>query len=198
MKANGPSTKVSEIEYFKEDDVNVNILRYGGAMRPSFVGKDSKYNNIIYYKDLVLKDDFNNSKYKKYTATGYQPLYKSIDFCSINGMYIDYENEDKLFKSINISPLEYKWFNKSIVCSLFDELSFTIIRELDSDILLEDMIKQELSNVYDIDNIDELNYIYKLYEVRYNYDYSRIYDSNSNKYMENLNSMTYNIILKLK
>lgn len=199
-QASGPTSTISEVDYIKDDDSNSSLFRYGGKLKPAFIDVDSKY-NYIYYKDVLPSSHYINSIYKKYSATKYQPLYKSIGYYSIKNKKLNYKNPVELFKDQYINPLEYKWFNNNTIYNLKGE----IVMNFNSEILgngeykpVRDIILERLTSIYDIKTRKELDYIYGLYDVDIDFDYSKKYNYEFKEYIDDINSYTYNVKLNLK
>ena len=211
-----------EIQYYKDDKfTNKYLIRYDGKIRPCLIDVNkSIYYNYIYSKlsmdDKILIDIFN-----KYIPSGFNPLYPSIRYFSINtGEFIsdnDFFNVIEYDDSVDIikgdsgkskklsytHPFEgycyenehhkeYKWFNFSRIYNLIPIIEFDIIgkySEIQTEDVLMNKIRDEFFKKIDVKDNKEQDFIYKQYDVHYEYDY------NSNTDVDN---MIYKVILKLK
>lgn len=193
------TTNSEEITYFKDDnpDTAYNyVIRYDGKIKPTFTTTAS----TLYIKDYVSNNSesengskLQNSNYTKYDNNKFEPLYPSIDYCAIK--YVDnwdYNNVPtcKVTEHINAVNLidtkyEYTWFNKNACYVLYDNLTFSYIK--DKNININDIIKNNIQNTYNIfDDNNLLNYIFNLYE---------IYECTNNNTSDD---NTYTVSLKLK
>ncbi len=200
-QASGPTPTVSEVDYIKDDNCTVNLFRYGGKLKPAFIEPDSNKYNYIYYKDVMPWSWYVDSIYKKYSATKYQPLYKSIGYYSIKNQKLNYKSHETLFNDQHISLLEYKWFNNNAIYNLKGEIDL----KFDSEVLgngeyrpVKDIILEKLTSIYSIKTRKELDYIYGLYDIDIDFDYSKKYNYEFKEYIDDINSYTYNVKLILK
>ncbi len=191
-QAIGPTTTISEVDYIKDDNGYVGMFRYGGKLKPTFISGDGDKFNYIYYKDVLKGEYYGDSIYKKYSATNYQPLYKSIGYYSIKNHQLNYKDPRKLFADQHFKVKEHKWFNNNIIYNLKEEFNWVFNSEILGDgeyRAIKDMILERLATVYNIKTRNELDYIYNLYEVDIDFDYANEY---------NINEYVYKVKLILK
>lgn len=200
--ADSPSKNSTEIKYIKDNGVRDYVIRYDGKIKPTFVD----HNGTLYYKDYISDDrtegksNLQKSDYIKYINSGYIPLYPSINYCAIKKLN-DW-NYNELPKSevseynnkVNIhgNSVEYSWFNNGISLMLLPELELTHVRinaEDENSKKTEEIIKEEISNFYNITDSKVINYIVSKYDIETNWDY--LSDTNIKDYI-------YYIKLKLK
>lgn len=187
---NGPSNKISEITYLKNNSYEY-VNRYDGKIKPCFIDMDDNKYNILYYKDKIT--DAHNNKYINYIKLGYEPLYPSIDYCAIKSIKNwEYNKTTSEINSIirnNYTQFEYTWFNTNKYFILKPEISFVYNDDNKTDESIEDAISKYLSRFYNIDDNRLISYIMNKYAVIDNWDYI------SN---DNIDSFIHNITLKLK
>lgn len=200
-QAIGPTTTISEVDYIKDDNGYVSLFRYGGKLKPTFISGDGGRFNYIYNKDVLKSEYYSDSIYKKYSATKYQPLYKSIGYYPIKNHKLDYKNPRKLFIDQHFKIKEHKWFNNNIIYNLKGEFNW----EFNSETMgngeyraVKDMILERLATVYNIKTRDELDYIYNLYEIDIDFDYAKKYNYEFEEYIDNINEYVYKVKLILK
>lgn len=188
----GPSTKTTEITYYKDNKNSGIVLRYGGKLKPTFANR-----RTMYYKDYISDEVRTNgvsklqlSVYGRYLSNVFEPKYKSIGYYSIRSQEMDYENlptvvvsEYPLGVNLTASP-EYNWFNINSVICLKPKIEFVLYKNSDED-SISDKITNHLREIY---GSKYVKYIETLYNITYDWDYV---DNNTNKYR-------YNITLKLK
>ena len=178
--ADGPTMYTDEIEYIKDNIHRSYIFRYDGAIKPKFVNQ----NNILYYKQVYTNEEYKNTTYYKYSNTEYPPLYKSIGYYPINNKIIDYQNYSNIN---NYKPMEYKWYNNSSNIFLRQTINSSIFSERNENneyLDVDTLIKNYLKKIYNLSDDDKINYIYNLYDIKWNYDY--ISDNNVNDFKYNL------------
>jgi len=166
-KVNGPyiDLDTSEIEYFKEDGF-VYLLRYDGKIQPFFLTKDQgslnnrEYRVKQYVKSIDNSDD-NMEKFNQYMYTKYSPLYPSVKYFSLIDNDLDYNKMD--LDGIN----ETSWYRNSKM--YFIPSDFEVITEKHKGSLTDEVLYDEFKKHFPEGM--PINYLYKLYEVTYKYDY---------------------------
>lgn len=176
-KAPSPSVKSSEITYFKNDEnESIYIDRYDGKIRPTFIdpSHDSRF-NYLYTKKIYGKDDFKLDKpasiYSLYSSSGFEPLFPSIEYCSIESVRQNYEDYRGV---VGEELLEVKWFNWSHYIELAPEINLTCRKSGDDRSKeLDDLILDELAVIYKFEDRRDprLKYIYGLYNTYSDFDY---------------------------
>jgi hypothetical protein len=191
---NCPSINCTEIEHYKVNKALLPLVRYCGAIKPSFVTPDM---NRIYLKKLLKKDDVSSSVYAKYAGKGFAQNYPSIGYypwimlkqrVSDNGrdvLRVIPSTSDIDANAIELlHPYEYKWYNDGLVLLLKPTIDMII--EYDTDDALEDviddgtsaleyLIKLRLAEIYNVDyeqSSDYINYIYDRYNWKSNWNYA--------------------------
>jgi hypothetical protein len=191
QRCDGPTYNTDEFEYYKDDKTSNYVIRYDGKIKPTFTTS-----RTLYYKDYLSDDRtdgysrLQSSIYGQYVSTGYEPLYKSIDYCSIKSTNMTYDS----IPNIEVGefddniPLicstEYNWFNNGIILCVNPSHNVVLRKHKDEDI--NDVILQYLSGVY---GEEYSSYIKSLYTISYDWDYDSISDIDTYK---------YNITMKLK
>lgn len=176
-----PSSDSKEFVYKKCTIPGLYLFRYFGKIKPTFIDFDK---NEHYEIKKITKQEYDDS-WNELIGTGYLPLYPSIGYFYIKKLH---ENE---------SGIERKWFLDSNI--LVAESNFEISGEKcvninDNKIDAENIIKEELKTYYYIkDNNQTVDYIYNLYDIKYNFDYTVVEDG-KNMYFK----YTYVIKLNLK
>jgi hypothetical protein len=198
--ANGPSNKLTEIDYIKDNNSYNYVLRYDGNIKPTFTDNV----NTIYYKDYISNDKNNlkleNSVYSKYNYLNYEPLYPSLNYCAIKKLKdwnynelpklkVSEHNENDV--SIYDNNYEYSWFNESKIIILNTIVNINVINQKINDNYesLDNIINNELKEYYKFNEDNLLNYVKKLYNYKNNWEYYS--DTNINDYIYNIS-----IILK--
>ena len=179
--ADGPTYDIDEIEYYKNDKEQDYVFRYDGSIKPTFIS-ESKY--TIYYKDFVSDDRSNgksnlqNSIYPQYINTGFEPLYPSINYCSIRKcadwkynalpiVSVTENNEQPLFK------YDYSWFNHGKYLHLQYKIKFEHINrpnDYGRYDTLDEIVYEYLKDMYGTD-YDTTKYIQSKYAVKNNWEY---------------------------
>lgn len=202
--ANGPSEKIKEITYYKDNNSTEYIFRYDGKIKPTFVSEPL---NILYYKDFLSdnrteqKSKLQLSNYINYINSGYEPVYPSIDYCAIRK--IDDWTYDKL-PDITVSEFddsikvhndpEYAWFNSSVALILSPEINIVYHNKKQSDGTykkLDDIIIEVLMKYYQLSENDTAiaKYITSKYNITNNWEY----------YSEtNVDDYNYSLTFRLK
>jgi hypothetical protein len=193
--AKGPSKKIDELCYYKNDGETNYVARYDGKLKPNFIN-----NRKIYFKDYISDDrtegvsNLQKSKYAQYVNTGFEPFYKSIDYCSILSTDIDYTNIPNVSVSEHdnvslINTVEHKWFNDSVVIGFLAEHNISLIIDDTDDV--NDAIKDYLESYHNISETSPIDkqYIYDKYNVYYDWEYLSL---------TNVNQYKYKIKLRLK
>lgn len=184
IPAVGPNN-IKEINYVKTDTSNY-VLRYDGKIKPTFVNSG----NVFYYKDYLSDSVLNskNHKYADHLNSKFEPIYPSIDYCSISSIDGDY----KYLPLVNVSSygeqkvpilnkIEYSWFEDNRFINLLTNINFTTMissDDINNGKNLKNIIKNELVNIYNISDEEKLDYIYSKYNVDNDFDYidNSIYD----------------------
>ena len=179
--ADGPTYDIDEIEYYKNDKEQDYVFRYDGSIKPTFIS-ESKY--TIYYKDFVSDDRSNgksnlqNSIYPQYINTGFEPLYPSINYCSIRKctdwkynalpiVSVTENNEQPLFK------YDYSWFNHGKYLHLQYKIKFEHINrpnDYGRYDTLDEIVYEYLKDMYGTD-YNTTKYIQSKYAVKNNWEY---------------------------
>lgn len=179
--ADGPTYDIDEIEYYKNDKEQDYVFRYDGSIKPTFIS-ESKY--TIYYKDFVSDDRSNgksnlqNSIYPQYINTGFEPLYPSINYCSIRKcadwkynalpiVSVTENNEQPLFK------YDYSWFNHGKYLHLQYKIKFEHINrpnDYGRYDTLDEIVYEYLKDMYGTD-YNTTKYIQSKYTVKNNWEY---------------------------
>ena len=217
-KAPGPSLRVREIQWVKDDNADPNqnyILRYGGRIVPSLIDEDdSLYRNYAYYKDQIsgTDDDSGSSRlqksvYGKWIRSGLTPKYPSIGFSTLRKIYEDYSNNPVSPVSNDpgqrLCPLfERKHWRDSSLLILRPHARFSIqlVREDGTEFssIEADVRKYLIENIYGLDNADPIaGYIWSLYGYEYDfeYDYSKADESDPQAWKDNY---IFNVTATLK
>lgn len=195
-----------EIEYTKKDNINQYLIRYDGKIRPCMISYNSKlYNNYLYYKlsDKPKELDV----YNKYIPTKFPPLYPSLNYFAIKKIEkIDFNkpspsllphiNDDSFTDNDKLNNLEYSWYNYSQVYSLKTNITFNIEDNIKDEEELITKIKKQLGKIYNISNVIIIEYIYKQYEVLYDWEYTDFIKNNTNSNFDY--KYIYTIKLNLK
>lgn len=194
--ANGPSNKLTEIDYIKDNNSYNYVLRYDGNIKPTFIDNV----NTIYYKDYISNDKtdlkLENSVYSKYNYLNYEPLYPSLNYCAIKKLKDWNYNELPKLKvsehnenvSIYDNNYEYSWFNESKIIILNPEIIFNEEKNINDNKTINSIIETKLKNYYNIEDNNLSAFIKNMYDYTVNWDYS------TNTSIENY---TYTIKLKL-
>ena len=194
--ANGPSNKLTEIDYIKDNNSYNYVLRYDGNIKPTFIDNV----NTIYYKDYISNDKtdlkLENSVYSKYNYLNYEPLYPSLNYCAIKKLKDWNYNELPKLKvsehnenvSIYDNNYEYSWFNESKIIILNPEIIFNEEKHVNDNKTINSIIETKLKTYYNIEDNNLSTFIKNMYDYTVNWDYS------TNTSIENY---TYTIKLKL-
>ena len=170
-----PLYKTSEIDYIKDDNAYNYVLRYDGKIKPSFTNTP----NILYYKDYISGDKLKNSIYSDFKLLNYEPLYPSINYCSIKKINTWSYDECPVINvtehnnpvSIYGNNYEYKWFNVSKCLILNKKLNFEYIKTKGDNRNLDTIITEKIYEYYKLTNIDIANYIKSLYQIENDWEY---------------------------
>lgn len=148
---NGPDIKCKEIEYYKNNNLQTNVIRYDGKIKPTFIDSG----NFVYTKEVY--DENTKYKYDKYMHTGYNPLYKSIDYYAIKDEPLVYtkDNNDNIY--------EFKWYESNKILILKKSIESEYIYKSDKINKLDEVIKSFIKEYYNINNEGKIEYIYNLY-----------------------------------
>ena len=171
---NGYENKVKEVDYEKTRIPLNYIFRTDGHIKPAFMDLSERK----YYMIKKISVDEYNEKWDKLVKTKFPALYKSIGYFFI----------EEIVK--NDYNLETRWFNDSVIYVLRDKLNFTINLEAEeaNEVNIKNGIIDKLKSYY-INNNAIAEYIYSLYNIHMDFDYSE---------KDSLENYTYNIELKLK
>lgn len=183
-RADSPSSRSKEIDYIKNSNQGQGVERYIGSIRPMFVDNG----NYLYYKPLI--NNYNQSVFYKYKDSNYLPKYPSIGFYPYKSIELDYNTNPGNYNTLT----EYKWYRVNKLINIVPEIKTTLSSVISSGeyVSIKDLIKIFLSDYYNINNNDTINYIYNLYKTESSYEYDKIDLEN------NLHSYKYNIKLTLK
>lgn len=179
-----PSSDSKELVYKKCTIPGLYLFRYFGKIKPTFIdfGKNEHYKI-----KGITKQEYDDS-WNELIGTGYLPLYPSIGYFYIEKLHKSKKNENSI---------ERKWFldsNILVVESNFEISGEEYVNINDNKIDAENIIKDELKTYYNIkDDNQTIDYIYNLYDIKYNFDYTVVED-NKNIYFK----YTYVIKLSLK
>ena len=159
------------------------------------------YNNYLYYKLSDKSDELD--VYNKYIPTKFPPLYPSLNYFAIKKIdkidfnkpsllpHIDndgFKDEDEL-NNFKLNNLEYSWYNHSQIYSLRTNITLNITDKFENEEKLIEEIKKQLGKIYNISNDIIIEYIYKQYEVLYDWEYTE-FDKN--------NHLNFNYIYTIK
>lgn len=147
QKVIGPTVDVDEIEYYKNDEYDNYLYRYGGNIKPQFIDSNNSNidsnidSNIFYYKNIRSIEDSLDDKYidfGKYSRLNYIPNYKSIGYYSLESMDLKYDEYPFPEGDINqIScNVEYSWFNDSKLLILPEEYTGEYITQTEDHYLI--------------------------------------------------------------
>lgn len=185
-----PSDNSKELIYKKCTIPGLYLFRHFGKIKPTFIDFDK--NDRYEIKKITIQEY--NDFWNEFISTGYLPLYPSIK-SSNNDEYFYLKKLDKNNKNEN--SVERKWFldsNILVIESNFEISGEERVNINDNKIDAENIIKKELKTYYNInDNDQTIDYIYNLYNIKYNFDYTVVEDD-KNKYFK----YTYIIKLSLK
>lgn len=175
VNAHSPSTSSTEVDYYKDDEASVEecyVLRYDGKIKPTFISQEESIKkNIKYFKTSINEVDFKNSDFDKYSATGFSPVYPSINFCAINSGRVDYK----------------KWNSPILILMPEINVKLNSIRDDKGKLLsIKDVILNYLKGLYKYENPE---YIYSFYDIESSYEY---------KTLTNLDEYIYDVKLILK
>jgi hypothetical protein len=97
-----------------------------------------------------------------------------------------FKNKDEL-NNFKLNNLEYSWYNHSQIYSLRTNITFNIEDNIKDEDKLITKIKKQLGKIYNISNEKEtktndliIEYIYKQYEVLYDWEYTEFIKNNTN------------------
>ena len=194
--AAGPTKSIKEVVYYKDSTIDY-VFRYDGNLKPYFIENE----DLLYYKDCISDSKeaskLSNSKYAQYEASGYDPVYPSIGYCSCK-LLTDYSRDTLplVFTSeYNWAPMmptyEYSWFNNGKSIYILPELNFTYVNKKRDDNTYKELPEIVVELVRDYYNADgeTLDFIMSKYEYTNHWEYFS--DMNVDDY-------TYTIKLKLK
>jgi hypothetical protein len=133
----------------------------------------------------------------KFINTGYEPNYPSIDYCSIKPIEIwNYSSlpEIQTSEHESIKPLiniEYSWFNDNVCLPLQPILTGQCENKcIDGHYkTLNEILKEYISNFYNIDDKNTIDYIISKYSIESNWEYAS---------ETNVEDYVYDITLTLK
>ena len=200
LPINNSDNKNFEIEYIKDNISKNYMFRYDGKIKPSFV---SEPKNVLYFKDYISDNriggvsKLTKSNYMKFINTGYEPNYPSIDYCSIKPIEIwNYSSlpEIQTSEHESIQPLiniEYSWFDDNVCLPLQPILTGQCENKcIDGHYkTLNEILKEYISNFYNIDDKNTIDYIISKYSIESNWEYAS--ETNVEDYI-------YDITLTLK
>ena len=197
---------MNEVEYYKDNETQEYVVRYDGKIKPTFIDEHSELKNIIYFKDYVSDNrldklsNLQKSKYMKFINTGFEPLYPSIDYCSIlscnkwnyekmpsinNSEFTDVKNKVKITKNS-----EYSWFDSGTSLILPTKIIIEYIHKKDDGKFnIDEIITNYFIKNFDITDSDKISYIKSLYTLEYNWEYYSL---------DNIDDYVYTIKLLLK
>ena len=175
VNAHSPSTSSTEVDYYKDDEASVEecyVLRYDGKIKPTFISQEESIKkNIKYFKTSINEVDFKNSDFDKYSATGFSPVYPSINFCAINSGKVDYK----------------KWNSPILILMPEMNVKLNSIKDDKGKLLsIKDVILNYLKGLY---KYEDPEYIYNFYDIESSYEY---------KTLTNLDEYIYDVKLILK
>lgn len=185
----GPSLSIKEINYHKSPTPK-SISRNLNRIRPMFIKKQDNVKNYInyrYYKFNMNDSNWKNkSNYILYCRTKYNPLYPSINYWCLGHI-------DENYNVLPIDQIEYHYFNNNKYINLYPSISVEYFpydengnyKGLDEKEIGQ-IIEDKITNLYKLNNNDEIVYITSLYEYRTHF--KNIID----------NKDIYNIEIKLK
>lgn len=166
----GYSNRTTEVNYGKTKIPSHYIFRTDGHIKPAFVNYDERK----YYMIKKITRKTYDDTWDKLVKTNFPALYPSIDY-----FYIEEVNETNK----QLRKIETRWFNNSKVLILFDNINFTIEKNVKDDTkpIKEDLIIL-LKNYYNINDNDGevIEYIYNLYNIDMYFDY--LYENSVDDY----------------
>ena len=173
-KADGPSSIITELNHYKQDNEYENIIRYDGDILPSFV--DIPDNNIYFKKKIYSSNNDELNKFVKYNKSGFQKLYKSIG-------YYPWDIKDNLVsdgRKLNVSedidlPYEYNIYNNSSVIILKSKFTYNIYNSTELD--TQSVSRKVISEVYNINlgkYLDFIDYIISKYIFWIDWEYGQV------------------------
>ena len=192
---------LTEVIYYNDDKTQEYVIRYDGNIKPTFITDDRR--NSLYFKDYLshtsLYNKSNKNAYLRYINTGYEPIYPSLDYCSIKKIAnLSYDKIPEVYISEHETDLkpfnkfEYSWFNNSKYIVLDDNIKFTVKNEKSNFGIykpIETIINECIQNYYNTKEPKRINYILSHYNIEYDWEYY----SNTN-----VDDYVYTIIFKLK
>jgi hypothetical protein len=184
-RANGPSISGGEVRYIKSKARGSYVLRYSGMIRPTFILPESNDINFnyLYYKDIILKDDYPKSVYNKFGTTGFLPKYPSMGYFPMRKQKMNYNklelsfSHEKMFNICNC--IEYPYYNHGVSMMILPELKFDMnidstspnVDPLELKSIIDSEISLYLKSKYGINDDDKsfIDYVLSLYKVEYEF-----------------------------
>ena len=181
----GPSKDIKEVTYFKNNETSEYVIRYDGKLKPTFV----EANNYLYYKDTIIPNK-TDKYYKKYSNSGYEPLFPSINYCAIKTIQ-NWEYDIPQKELINTT--EYSWFNNNACIVILPKLQFNIEVKHISKIenittTIDEFVYNKLKETYAEVDKNKILYIKSLYDITYDWNYIS----------NDIDNYIYTITMKLK
>lgn len=220
-KADSPSVKANEVDYYKNDDVDSNlnfVIRYGGYLKPSLIAPSDIYKNYIYYKEQWASKEneygiplLADSAYAKYTPTKHLPNYPSVNYYAIQPIDINYSPDASIPEQIpwfvRLNSFEYNWFLVGWHYLLRPKLDFYLRQTIKPDATpkkIHEMAVEYLQEMYDVSK-ELAEYFASCYNIKSYYDYvektKEVIDAEGNtktvRYTD-LNDYVYRLKLVLK
>ena len=186
-RADAPSVKATEVEYYKDDDVSLQeifVVRQDGYIKPTFISPNDSYRNFMYFKEQWASKEnewnlplLSDSPYAKYTPTKHIPHFPSVGYYPIYREDIIYSPDanvlDVIPKLARLNKFEYNWFQVGYHYLLRPKLSFYLYQSVPEGTTpetIKSLTVNYVKNLYDIS--DELAaYIVSCYNVTSSYDY---------------------------
>lgn len=181
-----------EVSYHKRNIFNY-LLRYDGKIKPTFTDKKSS----LYYKDYGSESKLKSTAYIRYSKSELEPLYPSLDYCSIKKIdEWDYQTRPKIKvfgydeKIEMLNEFEYTWFDDSKYMILNSELTLEYHQTKENGYEdIDDIVAKCIADYYSINDSNKIDYIKSLYEYKNTWEYAS--DNNIDDYK-------YSIRLTLK
>lgn len=170
-RVDSPISTSDEIEYTKDNNSHNTLIRYLGAIKPTFSKKEKIQEFQFNYYDSLDGDQkkvFNEGIKQKYL-----PYYPSISYWYLKPVKSDNDIDSR-------NDYEYvvedKWYEYSTVLNINPSISFTTYSELDASgnyYKIEDLIRNKIAEIYpNIEQDDQTyNYFISLYDISSSFEY---------------------------
>ena len=199
-RVDSPINTSDEIEYTKDNNSHNTLIRYLGAIKPTFSLKDKTQEfKFIRYNDLSMSSE---RVFDEGIKQNYLPYYPSIGYWYLEPVKSD---NDVTSRNDYQYTVEDKWYEYSTVLNINPLINFTVYSELDTDgdyYKIEDLIRNKIAEIYpNIEQDDRsYNYFMSLYDISSNFEYvedelgrPKFHDTEKKKFV-----YKYNVKLTLK